>query len=388
MFRQLSPVQWLVDAVLAFGFFGVTGFVFYTPSSGDQVWGVLVSLGMAVALGLRRFSPFLALAVAWVSALAQMALGLQPMLSNVAIFVVLYATAAYGTRLLFWIGFSSAVAGSAAIAVYLVFVNSYVVSSGLDWRNLPLAVFVMLAALFALGLSWTAGALVRTAARARETRQARDAARAQVAIESERMRIARDMHDIVAHSLAVVIAQADGARYAAAADPAAATTALGTISSTARSALTDVRLLLTQLRHQQGAGPQPTLADLDGLFAQVHAAGVDLRVQIAPMPPQDVPAAVQLAVFRILQEALTNALRHGDGPVEVWLAWQSDHVRATVRNALRSPAREQQRMLEDAGGHGVVGMRERAQLVGGTLFAGATDGGFLVDAHLPSGAVA
>jgi len=186
----------------------------------------------------------------------------------------------------------------------------------------------------------------------------------------------------------VVIAQADGARYAAAADPAAATTALGTISSTARSALTDVRLLLTQLRHQQGAGPQPTLADLDALFAQVHATGVDLRVQIAPVPPQDVPAAVQLAVFRILQEALTNALRHGDGPVEVWLAWQSDHVRATVRNALRSPSREQQRMLEDAGGHGLVGMRERAQLVGGTLFAGATDEGFVVDAYLPIGVAA
>lgn len=381
-------MQSIVDASIAFGFFGVTGFLLYIPSSGDQVWAALVSLGMAIALGLRRASPSLALGVAWVTALAQMAMGLHPMFSNVAIFVVLYATAAYGTRLLFWLGFSSAVAGSAAIAIYLVFFNASVVASGLDWRNLPLAVFVMIAALFALGLSWTAGALVRTAARARETRQARDAARAQVAIESERMRIARDMHDIVAHSLAVVIAQADGARYAAAADPDAATTALGTISSTARAALTDVRLLLTQLRHQQGHGPQPTLADLDALFAQVHAAGVDLRVQIAPMPPQDVPATVQLAVFRILQEALTNALRHGDGPVEVWLAWQSDHVRATVRNALRSPSREQQRTLEDAGGHGVLGMRERAQLAGGTLYAGATAEGFVVDAYLPIGIAA
>ena len=93
---------------------------------------------------------------------------------------------------------------------------------------------------------------------------------------------------------------------------------------------------------------------------------------------------------RILSQARDGAgfltLDWGDGPVEVWLAWQSDHVRATVRNPLRSPSREQHRMLEDAGGHGLVGMRERAQLAGGTLFAGATDEGFVVDAYLPIGA--
>ena len=137
------------------------------------------------------------------------------------------------------------------------------------------------------------------------------------------MRIARDMHDVVAHSLAVVIAQADGARYAPRRRriPAVATEALGTISTTARAALADVRLLLTQLRHSQGDGPQPTLADLEALYAQVRAAGVDLRVDVDPAPPGEPPAAVQLAVYRILQEALTNALRHGDGgPVAVRLA--------------------------------------------------------------------
>lgn len=109
-----------------------------------------------------------------------------------------------------------------------------------------------------------------------------------------------------------MIAQADGARYAAVSDPGVATQALGTISTTARAALADVRLLLGQLRHSQLDGPQPTLADLEQLYAQVRAAGVDLRVDVDPAPPGIPPAAVQLAVYRVLQEALTNALRHGD----------------------------------------------------------------------------
>ncbi|MGC4015818.1 MAG: histidine kinase [Luteolibacter sp.] len=132
-------------------------------------------------------------------------------------------------------------------------------------------------------------------------------------MEVERVRIARDMHDVVAHSLAVVVAQADGARYAASTDPDAASRALETIGSTARSALADVRLLLIQLRHSESEGPQPQLTDLEALYTQVRAAGVNLRVAVEPLPVTTPPAAVQLAVYRILQEALTNALRHGDG---------------------------------------------------------------------------
>ena len=165
---------------------------------------------------------------------------------------------------------------------------------------------------------------MRTAVRARANRAAQKRAEAEAAAEQERVRIARDMHDVVAHSLAVVIAQADGARYAAAsADPAAAAEALGTISTTARAALADVRLLLTQLRHSQSAGPAAAaFADLEELYAQVRSAGVELRVDVDPAPAAEPSAAVQLAVYRILQEALTNAIRHGDGgPVSVRLAW-------------------------------------------------------------------
>lgn len=247
-------------------------------------------------------------------------------------------------------------------------------------------------------LSWVTGALVRTARRAGASRLAKEQAEAEAATEHERGRIARDMHDVVAHSLAVVIAQADGARYALAATSSAASSsdhrssgaapsvgteaaaqALTTIASTARSALTDVRLLLTQLRHSDPAGPQPTLDDLEALYAEVRAAGLDVRVDVDPAPRAEPGAAVQLAVFRILQEALTNALRHGDGtPAEVSLAWHADRVLVAVRNRIRVG------VTTTGAGHGLVGMRERAQLTGGVLEAGADGDDFVVRATLPT----
>jgi signal transduction histidine kinase len=287
---------------------------------------------------------------------------------------VLYATAAYGSRLVFWSGFASAIVGAGVITLYL-FAGPYARPQW-DLSTITTAAAVLIAALFALLLAWTAGALVRTRIRARENRDAQRRAEDEWVAEQERTRIARDMHDVVAHSLAVVIAQADGARYASAADPAAATAALGTISQTARSALADVRLLLTQLRHSQRDGPQPTLADLEELYAQVRAAGVALRIDVDPAPAAVPPGAVQLAVYRILQEALTNAMRHGDGAVGVRLAWHPDRVELAVRNGTGTDA-------APGGGHGVIGMRERAQLAGGSLSAETDDGEFIVRATIP-----
>lgn len=351
-------------------FFAVTGFVMFPTGTGQPVlWGVVVSLFMAGALAVRRASPALALGTAWAGAIVQMVVGLNPMPSNIAIFAVLYVTAAYGSRLLFWLGFSSALLGAVVITLYL-FLGTTFVSAGAGLATLSVAAATLVAATFALLLAWTVGALVRTSVRARDTRVAQERAEAEAVAEQERVRIARDMHDVVAHSLAVVIAQADGARYAAASDPSAradavVADALDTISTTARAALADVRLLLTQLRHSQADGPQPTLADLEGLYAQVRAAGVALDVDIDPAPHEDVPAAVQLAVYRILQEALTNAMRHGDrGLVSVAIAWRADRVELEVRNGVPAGTAPQR------SGHGLIGMRERASLVGGTLEAG------------------
>jgi len=376
VFRSLKPYQLGVDIGAAAVFALVFGAM---ELRGPGVFAVTVVVLLAVALGLRRLSPGLSLAVAWLAAFVQMGAGLQPFPSDIAILAVLYATAAYGSRLVFWLGFASTFLGAAAISIYLAVTQAL---AGGGWDQLSLIVTIYVAAAFGLALAWVTGALVRTAVRARETRRAKEQAELSAATEHERGRIARDMHDVVAHSLAVVIAQADGARYAAASEPAVATQALETIGATARSALADVRLLLTQLRHSEGAGPQPTLADLEGLYADVRAAGLDLAVDIDPAPASEPGAGVQLAVFRILQEALTNALRHGDGTrVDVALAWHPDRVELEVRNAIGSAPRAD-------GGHGVVGMRERAQLAGGTLAAGPDGEQYVVRARLPIGATA
>ncbi|MFD4959735.1 sensor histidine kinase [Microbacterium sp. NPDC058389] len=394
MFRRLRTYQLVVDSSIALAFFviawpietvlaaGAFGVEYALGSAGHVVFGGLIAALFSFALAVRRLSPPIALGLAWAGALVQMGLGRPPSFSDVAIFGVLYATAAYGSRIVYWAGFASALVGALVITVYL-FAGPSFAGGGLTWQTLPLALVLLVAAAFALGLSWTIGALVRSAVRTRETRVAQQRAEAETVAEQERVRIARDMHDVVAHSLAVVIAQADGARYAAAADPAVATEALATISTTARSALADVRLLLGQLRHRQGDGPQPTIADLEEVYAQVRAAGVPLRVDVDPVPPGEPPAAVQLAVYRILQEALTNALRHGapGGAVEVRLAWLPDRVELSVRN----PAAATTAAPAPRPGHGLIGMRERAQLAGGRLDAGAEGAAFVVRATIPIG---
>ncbi|MFJ4997998.1 sensor histidine kinase [Microbacterium sp. NPDC088619] len=391
MIRPLSRTALVLDIVGAALFFVIlTPFsvAFYGPGTAGQgidaaavvavvAAGILMFGGVAIG----RLAPGLALAAAWAGAIVQMLSGFGPLPIDIAILLVLYATAAWGSRAVLWWGFGSALLGAFVSAVYLVVVTG-VTSGTSGWDQLTTGTLLLVVSVLALGFAWVCGLLWRVVLRARSTRSAQLKAESLAAEEQERVRIARDMHDIVAHSLAVVIAQADGARYAAAAKPEMATEALGTIAQTARSALSDVRLLLTQLRHRQGDGPQPTLADLEALFAQVRQAGVEPRITVDPMPPGEPPGAIQLAVFRILQEALTNAIRHGDGAVDVHLAWLPDRVDIRVRNTIG------QAQPQVGGGHGVIGMRERAQLVGGSLQAERQGAQFVVDASLPIGEIA
>lgn len=393
VFRQIPRFQVVTDLAVAALFLLVTLVATLLPARATTsrlpdeftpLAALALTLVFGGALALRRRAPGLALAIAWAASLVQMVVGFPPLPGNIAIFGILYVTAAYGTRAVFWTGFASALIGAVLITAYLLIpplaAGVWSLAAAID-SYLVVGITTFAAAAFALLLAWTVGALVRTALRARANRAAQERAEAETVAEQERVRIARDMHDVVAHSLAVVIAQADGARYAA--DPATATAALGTISTTARSALADVRLLLTQLRHAEGPGPQPTVADLEALYAQVRAAGVDLRVDVDPAPRGAQPASVELAVYRILQEALTNALRHGGEPVDLSLAWHPDRVDLSVRNPLPGGA-----PTDLARGHGVIGMRERAQLVGGTLEAGPSGGVFVVTATLPIGGAA
>lgn len=388
--RPLTPVQLTIDIVIAalIALMSSPLAVAYVDASGTVsvsaiIGGILTILLLSTAAALRRLSPPLALATAWVGAIVQMSFARIPSFEDVAILLVLFATAAYGSRRLMWWGLASAGAGAVIATAYILFaisVSGSVQTTGTD-RAVGLVLigtFALIAAICSLGLSWASGLIVRMRLRNRDVEKERAVAEALAVAEMERARIARDMHDVVAHSLAVVIAQADGARYMAAADPDAAASALKTIGTTARSALSDVRLLLTQLRHSEAAGPQPTISDLDDLWSQVRAAGVDLHVEVEPRPRTEPPAAVQLAVYRILQEAITNAMRHGAGrEVAVYLAWHADRVDLGVHNPLAATATTR------TGGHGLIGMRERAQLVGGRLDAGREGDRFVVRATIP-----
>ena len=386
LIRPLTLPQLVVDLALAAVFallLGPLSLLMLTAGTSLAV-AIAVTALMTVALAIARLSPALALLLAWIGALVQMGFGAPPLPVNLAILGVLYATAAYGSRLLVRLGLVSALFGAGAVAVYLVAVAGLAPAGGaFSWDLFLVGASTYIASAVTFVLAWTVGLLVRTAQRARRTRLAQAAAEREMLVEQERGRIARDMHDVVAHSLAVVIAQADGARYAAQHDPDAGSAALETIAGTARAALADVRMLLTQLRHSQAAGPQPTIADLEQLYAQVRAAGAAVHVEVAPTPPGIPPAAVQIAVYRILQEALTNALRHGTGG-EVWvrLAWHADRIDLEVRNASRPAA------APPRAGHGLVGMGERAALVGGTLSAAPRGEQFVVAATLPIGAPA
>ncbi len=343
MIRRLTPVQLAADLVVAL-LFGL--FCWAIESRGVTLGTSAVLVVMTVALLARRLNPAAALGFAWLGAILQMALSVSaPSFADLAALGVLYCTASYGA------------------------------AAAIDFARAFL--FPLFGLLALLGLSWTLGLLTRTYRRARDSRRAQALAEKDVVVEQERNRIARDMHDVVAHSLAVVIAQADGARYAAAKDPAAVDAALTTISTTAREALGDVRLLLTQLRHSQGDGPQPALGDLDRLVEQFRAAGLD--VQRSDRGSAGLLASgQQLALFRIVQEALTNALRHGDTSQPVVLAFDwAEPVSVVISNALGDSA-------PHPGGHGVVGMRERAALVAGTLTAGANGDRWVVAGTVPS----
>ena len=199
----------------------------------------------------------------------------------------------------------------------------------------------------------------------------------------ERDRIARDVHDVLAHSLAVVVAQADGARFASSTRPEVATVALGAIADAARSALVDVRTLIEGLREEPGDQPQPGLADIPALLEQMSGAGMRADAQHFGAAKAMTPAQ-QLAVFRIVQESLTNGLRHAGRSATMRLSfdWRGPGLALTVT----SSGDEHPVLPGIAGGHGIRGMKDRARLVGGWLTAGETDDppGFIVTAYIPT----
>jgi len=204
---------------------------------------------------------------------------------------------------------------------------------------------------------------------------------AEQAAEAERARIARELHDIVAHHLSVIVLQAAGSR--ASGKPAGAT--LEKIENSARQALAETRRLLGVLRdpdEETGLAPQPGIGELDTLVASVQAAGLPVNLVI-DADLAALPAAVDVSVYRIVQEALTNVLKHaGPAHADVTIGYEQDTVTIDVTdNGIRDP-----NLLTPRGGNGLAGMRERAAVFGGELAAGPRpEGGFAVRARLPLG---
>lgn len=289
---------------------------------------------------------------------------------------VFFGTAAYGRAPTRWLGLAGTPVAAAAVVAGNVGV--FVPQFGAT------LFFFFLLAIFAL--AWVAGMLVQVnrSRRAAQTGEIRAVvklgeAKQEVSLEQERNRVARDVHDIVAHSLAVVIAQADGARYGAKNVPAPVVEALENIATTARGALTDVRVLLGELRHNQEAGPQPGMNDLDALVRGFRDSGLTIEWHSYGTAAELVGTPA-LAVYRIVQEALTNALRHGDRgtPVELVFDWGGTSLAVIVTNGMPSGA------TSNGAGHGIPGMRERATLAGGELEASdGTNGRFRVRATIP-----
>jgi signal transduction histidine kinase len=207
----------------------------------------------------------------------------------------------------------------------------------------------------------------------------------QLAAAAERARIAREMHDIVAHNLSVMIALADGAGYAAAQDPDRATGAMEQVSRTGRHALAEMRRLLGVLRSDDGAAlaPQPGLADLEPLLERVRAAGLHASLETSGRPVA-LGAGAELTVYRLVQEALTNTLKHAgaDARATVRLGYDGEGVSVEVLDDGVGRAR-----VGVGAGQGLNGMRERAAVYGGELEAGpAPGGGWRVRTRLGSAA--
>ncbi|GAC1596108.1 MAG: sensor histidine kinase [Acidimicrobiales bacterium] len=210
--------------------------------------------------------------------------------------------------------------------------------------------------------------------------------RAARALAGERTMIARELHDVVAHNMSVVVVQAGAARYAADADPGRAVDALAAIEATGREALVEMRRLLGVLRaldddSSDSLAPAPGVERIPELVATVSHAGVAVDLQVEGSP-QDIPAGASISAYRIIQEALTNVIKHaGPSPTTVRLRYEPEGMSIEVSD---DGSGKTSVATVESSGHGLVGMRERATILGGTLDARANPlGGFAVRSYLP-----
>ncbi|MFI8093053.1 sensor histidine kinase [Streptomyces sp. NPDC086080] len=376
-------------AVVLFGISLLAGAAVETPRGTDRpVLTVPVMLLLSLVVALRRRMPERMLILALVAGVGQLVVDVAPLPADFALLVIVYTVAATGAR---W---ASRSALTAALCAAPLAQLRWPDSAASTAQNIAVAVFQTVP----FALAWVLGDSIRTrrayfaqleerAARLEKER----AAQAKVAVAAERARIARELHDVVAHNVSVMVVQADGAAYVLDAAPDQAKKALETISSTGRQALAEMRRLLGVLRtgeHQEAGEyvPQPDVRQIEDLVGQCRESGlpVDFKVEGTARP---LPSGVELTAYRIVQEALTNTRKHG-GPgagASVRLVYFDDGLGLLVEDDGKGAPHE---LYEEGGfdgqGHGLIGMRERVGMVGGTLDAGPRPGGgFRISVLLP-----
>lgn len=400
------------------------------PQGRQTAVSLLAGAGMVLPWAVRRVRPVASAAVVTAAAVLHLLAGPEFSMSLLMVPLTVYNLAANAPRSVSVAGLLLGLVGGVANGVKVwLFPAQFVTPDGLTVRSPaePLAMVIMAIGCGLVVLTaWAFGDVVRNrrlAVRALEDRahrlEVQSRQERELAAADERSHIAREMHDIVAHSLQVIISQADGARYAAAAKPALAVTALETIGQTGRSALADMRQLLGVLRETgetvagvpgvtdddarrpaadaspdgrgtrlpPGRRPQPRLADLPALVETMRLSGLEVSLLETGTPRRALPAGGELAAYRIVQEALTNTLRHGgpDADAFVTLAWTARGLDLQIDDdgcgAAADPATR-------GSGQGLRGAAERTALFGGTLETGPRVGtGYRVSAHLPYSAV-
>lgn len=408
MVKLLPAVQRYIEPVIAAAFFtfwafAETGKHPIVPgmlSSALPWWAALV--GVSAAMAVARIWPMVAMTVATLVVVGQLILPAARFGSTdwpIAfgfLLVVVGVSASIGDR---WRPLSFAFAFGIAVAV----AGLLIAGPRLDWAGpfdtatgeVPTIVtnrilIVTIAVILSVG-AWLLGFFgrawqqkLRSDALLAKTSDDLRSAEVDLLVSQERDRIAQDVHDIMAHSLSVIIAQADGARFVAPARPEAVAESLANIAASARTSLTEVRMLIQTLVADPVGHSTPTIRDIDELVERMRTAGLDVRLdQFGDAEP--LTGAQELAVYRIVQESLTNALKHAgaEPSARVSLDWRGQGLAIAVSS--RGTAGERPARTTTA--RGLYGMHERARLAGGWLTAGEDDdatSGYLVTAFIPT----
>ena len=382
--RRLPVSAWAFDSALALVAASLPMAFFASMPVPSGVPVGVVALGYALVLlhtlplvARRRF-PGAVLALCVASGLAFAALFMPPFFLGPALLVAVYSVAAYGRR---WVSLAGLVVAELGLAAV--------------WFTpamLERSTFLLFMGIIAV--AWVLGHFVgdrqvyaaQLEERTAELERAREEL-ARRAVAEERLRLARELHDVVAHAMSVIAVQSGVGAHVANTQPKEAAKALAAIEATSRAASEELRRLLGVLRQEdepQGdLAPVPGLADLDVLLAEVSKAGLAVKLQVNGTQPQ-LPAGVDLSAYRIVQEALTNVVKHaGPARAQVVVGYRDHDVTVEVtddgRGAVTSASDGRV-----GSGHGLIGMRERVQAFGGDFQAGpCPGGGFRVAVRLP-----